>query len=94
MENSYQSSIGKYGISSKYYGTFGCSYRLQGLDKTNNNAMKRAIVMHSLACVKDNESTEETCLSLGCPMVSEAFFKVAAQYIDASKKPIILYAYY
>lgn len=94
VENSYQSSLGKYSISSKYYGTFGWSYRLKGLDKTNSNAMKRAIVMHGLACVKDNESTEETCLSLGCPMVSAAFFKTAAQYIDASKNPIILYAYY
>ena len=93
MENSYQLSISKYSINSKYYGTFGWSYRLKGLDKRNNNAMKRAIVMHSLGCVKDNESTEETCLSLDCPMVPEAFFKIAAQYIDAAKKPIILYAY-
>jgi hypothetical protein len=28
------------------------------------------------------------------PMLSPNFFKVAEKYIDASKKPIILYAFY
>ena len=94
VENSYQSSLGKYKISTKYFGTFGWSYRLEGLDKTNNNALKRAIVMHSLSCVKDEESSEPTCLSLGCPMVSKFFFETAAKYIDNSKKPILLYTFY
>lgn len=94
IEGSYQSSLGKYAISNKYFGTFGWSYRLKGLEKSNSNALKRAIVMHALSCVKDSESSGKTCLSLGCPMLSEAFFLTAAKYIDASKKPIILYAYY
>ncbi len=94
VEGSYQSSLGKYEISSKYYGNFGWSYRLKGLDKTNSNALKRAIVMHSYSCVKNEESTQPPCLSLGCPMVSIDFFKIAEKYIDASKKPLILYAFY
>lgn len=94
IENSYQSSLGKYEISSKYYGTFGWSYRLKGLDKTNSNAQKRAIVMHSLSCVGNVESSQPTCLSLGCPMLSEEFFKTAEKYIDNSNRPIILYAFY
>lgn len=94
IENSYQSSLGKYEISNKYYGTFGWSYRLKGLDRSNSNALKRAIVMHSLSCVGNVESLAPTCLSLGCPMLSEEFFKIAANYIDQSKKSILLYAYY
>lgn len=94
IENSYQSSLGKYEISNSYIGTFGKSYRLKGLDKTNNNALKRAIVMHSYPCIKNEENLEPACLSLGCPMISKEFFKRAEKYIDHSKKPLILYAYY
>ena len=93
-EGSYQSSLGKYIIGSSYVGTFGKSYRLQGLDSSNNNAMKRAIVLHKLACVSDLPSKNLSCLSLGCPMVSPNFFKKVEKYIDSSSKPIILYAFY
>ena len=94
IEGSYQSSLGKYEIANSYVGTFGKSYRLKGLDKTNSNAMQRAIVLHSLGCVPDSESENPACLSLGCPMLSKNFFTIAAKYIDSSKKPIILYAFY
>lgn len=93
-EGSYQSSLGKYEISNSYVGSFGKSYKLKGLDKTNSNAYKRLIVLHSLSCVPDKESENPTCLSLGCPMLSPHFFQLVEKYIDASKKPIILYAFY
>ena len=93
-ENSYQSSLGNYEIGSSYIGKFGKAYRLKGLDKTNSNALKRAIVLHSYYCISDVETKELACLGLGCPMLSPNFFKVAEKYIDASKKPIILYAFY
>lgn len=93
-ENSYQSSLGKYQIGSSYVGSFGKSYRLIGLDKTNSNAAKRAIIIHPYYCISDIETQNLACLSLGCPMLSPNFFKVAEKYIDASKKPIILYAFY
>lgn len=94
VENSYQSSLGKYQIGSSYVGTFGKSYRLIGLDKTNSNAVKRAIVIHPYYCISDVETQNLACLSLGCPMLSPNFFKVVEKYIDGSKKPIILYAFY
>ena len=94
VENSYQSSLGKYQIGSSYVGTFGKSYRLIGLDKTNSNAAKRAIVIHPYYCISDVETQNLACLSLGCQMLSPNFFKVAEKYIDGSKKPIILYAFY
>lgn len=93
-ENSYQSSLGKYEIGSSYTGKFGKAYRLKGLDKTNSNALKRAIVLHPYYCISDVETKELACLGLGCPMLSPNFFKVAEKYIDGSKKPIILYAFY
>ena len=67
-ENSYQSSLGNYEIGSSYIGKFGKAYRLKGLDKTNSNALKRAIVLHSYYCISDVESNELACLGLGCPM--------------------------
>ncbi len=94
IEGSYQSSLGKYEIANKYTGIFGKSYRLKGLDKTNNNAMKRAIVLHSYDCIPDVETENPACLSLGCPMLSKKFFKIVEKYIDSSRKPIILYAFY
>ena len=94
IENSYQSSLGKFVIGNKYVGTFGRSYRLRGLEKTNSNAMKRAVVIHSLGCVPDEESEENCCLSLGCPMLSANFLKTFEKYVDNSAKPIILYAFY
>ncbi|AKK74071.1 hypothetical protein OK18_16955 [Chryseobacterium gallinarum] len=94
VEGSYRSSLGKYEIRESYMGKFGKAYRLQGLDSTNSNAMERAIVLHSYGCVPDEESNRPSCLSLGCPMLSKKAFDKTAQYIDQSKRPMILYAFY
>ncbi|MFZ4928260.1 murein L,D-transpeptidase catalytic domain-containing protein [Chryseobacterium sp. Mn2064] len=94
VDGSYQSSLGKYSIGESYVGKFGKAYRLKGLDATNDNAMQRAIVLHSYGCIPDNESNDPACLSLGCPMLSANAFKESAKYIDKSKKPIVLYAFY
>lgn len=94
IEGSYQSSLGKYAVGGSYVGQFGKAYRLKGLDSTNDNAMQRAIVLHSFSSVPDVESERPTCLSLGCPMLSISAFKETAKYIDKSEKPIILYTFY
>ncbi|WP_167028557.1 murein L,D-transpeptidase catalytic domain-containing protein [Chryseobacterium sp. Tr-659] len=94
IEGSYQSSLGKYEIRESYIGKFGKAYRLKGLDATNSNAMERAIVLHSYGCIPDRESQSPACLSLGCPMLSVNAFNQTAKYIDESKKPMILYAFY
>ena len=93
VDGSHCSSLGKYVIEEKYKGQFGLSYRLTGLDETNSNARKRAIVLHRLSCVPDVEQKNDICLSFGCPMVSDDFFKILEQHIDKSNKKIILYAY-
>lgn len=94
IDGSFQSSLGKYEIKESYSGKFGKSYRLNGLDPTNSNAMSRAIVLHSYGCIPDKESTDPACLSLGCPMLSQNAFNQTAKYIDQSKQSIILYAFY
>ncbi|PIF45652.1 L,D-transpeptidase-like protein [Chryseobacterium sp. 52] len=93
-EGSYQSSLGKYEILNSYNGKFGKAYRLNGLDAGNSNAMQRAIVLHSLGCVQDDESPNPACLSLGCPMLSANALSETAKYLDQSKKTVILYAFY
>ena len=94
VDGSHQSSLGKYEIRESYTGKFGKAYRLDGLDKTNDNARLRSIVLHSYYCISDKESTNPACLSFGCPMLSKIAFNQTTKYIDQSEKPIILYAFY
>lgn len=90
--NSLCSSVGKYKIGAKYNGMFGKSYKLYGLDKTNNKAFERYIVLHGYECVPDERTYPQyLCNSKGCPMVSHAFLNVLSNYIDASAKPILLW---
>ncbi|MBL1281185.1 MAG: murein L,D-transpeptidase catalytic domain family protein [Fluviicola sp.] len=94
IPESYQSSLGNYKIGAKYTGNFGESYKLHGLDETNNNAYKRYIVLHPYSCVPDEEQDYPICESLGCPMVSNNFIKKLYKIIDGSKKPILMVMYY
>ena len=45
-ENSNCTSLGRYSVEKSYKGIFGKAFRLTGLDETNCNAAKRAIVLH------------------------------------------------
>jgi hypothetical protein len=86
------SSLGKYKIGTSYKGMYGFSYRLLGLDSTNNKALERAIVLHGHGCVPNNELDEyPICFSYGCPMVSTAFLQDLKGYINKQgKNPILL----
>ena len=94
IEDSHQSSLGKYKIGNSYFGRYGKSYKLFGLDSTNNNAFDRVIVLHKFECIPEEESEDKICLSLGCPAFSPSFFSVLENYIDSSPRPILLYAFY
>ncbi len=85
-------SLGKYKIGASYNGMYGFSYRLLGLDSTNNKAMQRAIVLHGNSCVPDTETDEyPICFSYGCAMVSANFLKQLKGYISKQgKTPILL----
>jgi hypothetical protein len=40
-------SSGRYKIGYAYWGKFGLAYKLHGLDKTNNKAFERYVVLHA-----------------------------------------------
>jgi hypothetical protein len=88
------SSLGKYKVGKSYNGEFGKSYRLYGLDSSNSNAVKRAIVLHGFGPVPDEEIYPRVlCNSFGCPMVSRSFLNKLSEIIDRSEKPILLWIY-
>ncbi|TDO71367.1 L,D-transpeptidase-like protein [Flavobacterium chryseum] len=92
--NSNSISLGRYAIGKSYNGMFGKSYTLSGLDETNSNALKRAIVLHPYSAVPEEEQDHYISNSHGCPMVNDAFFKKLEKIIDSSKSKIILHIYY
>lgn len=94
VPESYCSSLGIYKIGSAYYGNFGRSYKLHGLESTNNKAFERAVVLHRYSCVPDQEQPYPICNSLGCPMLSENFFPEIDEMIKGSSKPILMEIYY
>lgn len=94
VPNSNCTSLGKYKIGAKYTGQFGKSYKLHGLDPTNDNAYKRYVVFHPYSAVPDEEQEYPIMLSLGCPMVSPNFMEKMYQLIDQSTKPILMVIYY
>jgi len=93
--NSNATSLGKYKIGAPYWGTYGYSYRLAGLDSSNNNALARSVVLHSDSYVPDKEVYPYPIyMSAGCPIVSPTVLASLGKYIAASKKPILLWIYY
>ncbi|MBC7874497.1 MAG: murein L,D-transpeptidase catalytic domain family protein, partial [Ferruginibacter sp.] len=63
-------SLGKYKIGNSYTGKFGYSYKLHGLDTSNNNAFERTVVLHSHSCIPETAVADDICQSNGCPTVS------------------------
>lgn len=94
IPNSNSTSLGRYSIGSNYNGIFGKAYRLYGLEETNSNAFKRAIVLHHYSAVPYEEQDHYISRSHGCPMVNEQFFKRIEKIIDSSKSNILLDIYY
>jgi L,D-transpeptidase catalytic domain len=86
-------SLGKYKIGIHYIGKFGYSYKLHGLDSSNNNAFERTVVLHSHSCIPETEIADEICQSNGCPTVSPGFLEELKKIINTSKKPVMLWIY-
>lgn len=83
QEGSLKSSLGAYVTENTYYGNYGYSLVLQGLDKTNSNAKKRKIIFHSTKKMK-------TKWSWGCFALPE---KNTRKIIDLIKGGCLVYAY-
>jgi len=86
-------SLGKYRIGNNYNGRFGSAYKLYGLEKTNDKAFERFVVLHSHACVPGTEVPDEICQSDGCPTVSPMFLQQLSTVIKGSAKPVLLWIY-
>lgn len=89
-----ESSIGTYVTANTYQGGKGYSMRIQGLEKGfNDNAMKRAIVMHGAWYVDENfaKSAHHVGHSWGCPAVDR---HLAKPIIDTIKNGSVLFMYY
>ena len=92
--SSHESSLGFYITGSTYNGKHGYSLRLKGIEeKINDNAMKRAIVMHSANYVSENfiESYGRLGRSFGCPAVPVENHRFL---IDLIKNNTCLFVYY
>jgi len=92
--NSLATSLGRYKIGVSYYGTYGLSYKLYGLDSTNSKAYERAIVLHSDSYVPEKETYPRHIYeSAGCPIVPPSILGVLGKYITKSSKPVLLWIY-
>ena len=88
-----QSSLGFYETSNTYIGGNGYSLRLEGLEPgINDNANRRAIVMHGADYVNENLIHSQGYMgrSFGCPSVPE---KMSKPIIDKIKNGSCLFIY-
>lgn len=76
-------ALGKYKVGKNYNGKHGDSYKLIGLEKSNANAMDRAIVIHSAWYVEEKfiKENHRCGNSWGCPAVSPEALKKLKTYL-------------
>ncbi|MFR0676885.1 murein L,D-transpeptidase catalytic domain-containing protein [Dysgonomonas mossii] len=98
VEGSYCSSLGKYKTGARSYSTWGINvhYKLHGLEKTNSNAFKRIIVLHSHNPVANKEVYPNHLplgWSQGCPVINNEVMRKCDALLKESKKPLLLWIY-
>ena len=92
--SSYKSSLGFYATGELYTGKHGLSLRLDGVEKgLNDNARKRAVVIHGADYVSDDFIKENKRLgrSLGCPALPVG---LSDQIVEAIKDKTCLFIYH
>jgi len=92
--NSHCSSKGKYKIGKRDSSTWGIKvkYWLHGLEKSNDNAVNRVVVLHSWTAVSNKEIYPKySPLSWGCPAVSDDFMRILDEKLQKSEKPVLLW---
>ena len=90
---SFKSSIGFYRTGETYQGKHGLSLRLDGLEFSNSNARKRAIVIHAADYVSSVfiEKNGRLGRSLGCPSLPQKDYD---QIVEKIKEGKLLFIYY
>ncbi len=92
--DSHCSSKGKFSIGERSYSKWGINikYWLNGLEKTNSNALERVTVLHSWEAVSDKEIYPKYApLSWGCPAISDEFMAILDIKLQATNKPVLLW---
>ncbi|WP_293310918.1 murein L,D-transpeptidase catalytic domain-containing protein [Pedobacter sp. UBA5917] len=96
-EGSYCTSLGKYKVKGRAYSNWGINvhYKMYGLEKTNSNAFKRIVVLHSYTPVPNQEIYPQTLFgqSAGCPVLSDATMRKIDELLKNRKKPVLLWIY-
>lgn len=96
------SSLGHYKIVAKHrMSTLGLpSFKLQGLDKSNSNAERRGILIHSAKLISNFRwgiypfyLPMDKRISSGCFAVDIDMMDVIGELLAKERKPILLYAY-
>ncbi|MCI9843187.1 murein L,D-transpeptidase catalytic domain-containing protein [Flavobacterium pectinovorum] len=90
--DSHCSSLGKYVILDRGVSQWGIkvNYILKGKDKSNSNALKRSIVLHSWEAIPDEEVFPEgTPEGWGCPAVSNESMKEIDELLKTNKKVLM-----
>ncbi len=98
VEGSYCSSLGKYKMGIRSYSSWGINvhYKMHGLEKTNNNAFKRIIVLHSHNPVPEEEIYPQHLplgWSQGCPVVDNNMMRNLDALFKKEKKPLLMWIY-
>ena len=93
-QDSHCSMKGKFKIGKRDYSSWGINvkYWLHGLESTNNNAVKRVVVLHSWNAVSNDEIYPRySPLSWGCPAVSDEFMQILDEKLKTLEKPVLLW---
>jgi hypothetical protein len=91
-------SLGKYKTGIRSYSQWGINihYKLHGLEKTNSNAFKRTVVMHSYDPVSESEIYPEYLpmgWSLGCPVISNNTMTRMDSLLKKRQMPMLVWIY-
>lgn len=96
QHESHCSSLGKYQIGQRGWSNWGIhvNYKLHGLEKSNNQAFARQIVLHSWVDVEDEETFPNgTPEGWGCPAVSNAVMKKIDTRLKKEQNPVLFWIY-
>lgn len=90
-------SLGKYKVKNRSYSNWGINihYKMYGLEKTNSNAFKRIIVLHSYTPVPNYEIYPQGLFgqSAGCPVIADDQMTQIDRLLIKKKKPVLLWIY-
>ena len=96
VSDSHLSSLGKFKIGKRGWSNWGIhvNYKLHGLEKSNSNAYKRVIVLHSWEAVSSEETFPTgTPEGWGCPALNNTVMKKIDTVLKEEGKPLLLWIY-